>query len=95
MRRPLLFAGFETLLTGACLLVWYALAGLVRLASEPSVAGRILVLVYAIGLSLPLTWALRALPLPALRRAVDRAVLARAGASVVVTAGLAIVLLTL
>lgn len=94
-RRPVLFALFETLLTGACALVWYAFAGLLHLESqayEPwdpvrPPAGPFFLLACVAALSLPVTWALRCVPVVPLRRIVDKVILVRAVLSIAVCVG--------
>ena len=95
-RRPLLFALFETLLTGGCTLLWYMFAGLLSLENQSYETGNpdvpearpFVLLAYAFALSLPLTWALRGIPVLPLRRIVDRVVLpARAVAMIAVSLG--------
>ncbi|MDQ1048074.1 hypothetical protein [Streptomyces sp. V4I2] len=89
--RPTLFALFETALTGSCALVCYVFAGLLHLENQ----GRdtwdpsrpLFLLAYAAVLSLPLTWALRCVPVAPLRRIADRVILARAVASIAVCVG--------
>ncbi|MER7570551.1 hypothetical protein [Streptomyces sp. NPDC126514] len=91
--RPLLFAVLETLLTGACALVWFAFAGLLHLADgtheggDPTrlPAGAFALAAGIAAASLVLTWGLRCVPSPALRRIVDRLILFRA--AVVLAAG--------
>ncbi|MET9787183.1 hypothetical protein [Streptomyces canus] len=93
--RPVLFALYETLLTGGCALFWYAVAGLLYLenaAHDPwdpddSPARLFFLLACVSALSLPVTWLLRGVPVPWLRRIVDGAIMARAVASVTVCAG--------
>lgn len=92
--RPVQFALFETLLTGACALVWYAFAGLLYLESQSEAewedyppAGPFFLLAYTAVFSLLLTWALRSLPVPPLRRFVDKVILVRGAASIAVCVG--------
>lgn len=93
--RPVLFALYETLLTGGCALIWYAAAGLLYLESaaydpwdpDHRPARLLFLLACVSALSLPVTWLLRGVPVPSLRRIVDRMIMARAVASVTVCAG--------
>ena len=86
--RPVLFALFETLLTGGCAVAWYVVAGLLYLESRSQPGGpptrTFFLLAYAAVLSLPVTWALRGVPVAWLRRIVDRTIMARALASIAV-----------
>ncbi|MCT9076298.1 hypothetical protein [Streptomyces fulvoviolaceus] len=93
--RPVQFALFETLLTGVCALVWYAFAGLLYLESQSEAewepdyppAGPYFLMSYVAALSLPVTWALRCVPVPPLRRFVDKVILVRGVASIAVCVG--------
>ncbi|MFE1438011.1 hypothetical protein [Streptomyces sp. NPDC058739] len=99
-RGPLRLALFETLLTGGCAVAWLGTAALLHLSGETggggvltaSPAGALVLSACAALGSLPLTWALRAVP--ALRRAADRAVLVRAAVVLAVSGVLAAVLLS-
>ncbi|MFE6333777.1 hypothetical protein ACFVOK_11250 [Streptomyces sp. NPDC057798] len=74
--RPLLFAVLETLLTGACALVWFAFAGLLHLedgtheGGDPTrlPAGAFALAAGVAAASLVLTWVLCAEPGPAADR---------------------------
>lgn len=93
--RPVLFALFESLLTAGCALFWYAVAGLLYLenaAHDPwdpdhPPARQFFLLACASALSLPVTWLLRGVPVPWLRRIVDRTIMVRAVVSITVCAG--------
>lgn len=92
---PLQFALLETLVTGTCALVWYAFAGLLYLESQSEAewepdyppAGPFFLLAYAAALSLLVTWALRCVPVPPLRRFVDKVILVRGATMIAVCVG--------